>query len=106
MRRNSVSGAPEMKKRGASGKHTRALADEIMMTIPTLALYLHCHKSTIYRLLKKKQIPAFKIGAVWRFLLSDIDEWLAGRRVTIPPVTRGSAARAARRKRGPKPKLS
>jgi hypothetical protein len=39
MRRNSVSGAPQMKKRGAPGKHSRALANEIMMTIPTLTLY-------------------------------------------------------------------
>ena len=80
-------GAPKMKRISAPGKHTRALADEIMMTIPTLALCLHCHKSTIY--IKKKQIPAFKIGTVWRFFLSDIDEWLAGRRVTIPPVPHG-----------------
>jgi excisionase family DNA binding protein len=53
-----------MKKRGAPAKHTRALADEIMVTIPTFALHLQCHKSTLYRLLKKKQIPAFKIGTV------------------------------------------
>jgi len=41
-----------------------------------LARYLRCHPSTIYRLLKRGQIPAFKIGSDWRFQKSVIDRWL------------------------------
>jgi excisionase family DNA binding protein len=75
-----------MKKISAPAKPTPALADEIM-TVPTLALYLRCSQATIYRLVKERKIPAFKLGTDWRFFLSDIDEWIAGRRVIIPPVT-------------------
>ncbi len=60
-----------------AAKTAAASADEIM-TVSGIALYLHCHTSTVYRLLKKKQIPAFKIGSDWRFFRPAIDEWIAG----------------------------
>ncbi len=49
-------------------------SDEIM-TVANLAQYLHCHQSTIYRLLKDEKLPAFKIGGGWRFQRSAIDQW-------------------------------
>jgi excisionase family DNA binding protein len=42
-----------------------------------VAMYLRVHVSTIARLLKRQEIPAFKIGSDWRFKKSSIDEWLA-----------------------------
>jgi excisionase family DNA binding protein len=33
------------------------------------------HRSTIYRLLKKGQLPGFKIGSDWRFNVEAIDQW-------------------------------
>ena len=50
-------------------------ANEIW-TVSMLARYLRCHPSTIYRLLKRGQIPAFKIGSDWRFQKSVIERWL------------------------------
>jgi excisionase family DNA binding protein len=40
------------------------------------ARYLRCHPGTVYRLLKLRQIPAFKIGGDWRFQKSAIERWL------------------------------
>jgi excisionase family DNA binding protein len=45
------------------------------MTLEEVAEYLRVHPSTIYRLLKKQQIPAFKVGSDWRFNLASIDRW-------------------------------
>lgn len=50
-------------------------ADEIL-TVSMVARYLRCHPGTIYRLLKLRQIPAFKIGGDWRFQKSVIERWL------------------------------
>jgi len=50
-------------------------ADEIL-TVPMLARYLRCHPGTVYRLLKLRQIPAFKLGGGWRFQKSAIERWL------------------------------
>ncbi|HVA40211.1 MAG TPA: helix-turn-helix domain-containing protein [Candidatus Binataceae bacterium] len=46
-----------------------------VLTLEEVASYLRVHPSTIYRLLKKKQLPAFKVGSDWRFNLESIDKW-------------------------------
>jgi excisionase family DNA binding protein len=46
-----------------------------ILTLENVADYLRVHPSTIYRLLKKKQLPAFKVGRDWRFNLESIDRW-------------------------------
>ena len=33
-----------------------------------VAQYLHCHYSTIYRLVEHRQLPGFRLGGNWRFL--------------------------------------
>jgi excisionase family DNA binding protein len=50
--------------------------DDQILTVPMLAEYLLCHPSTIYRLLKNKRIPGFRVGSDWRFRRSAIDQWL------------------------------
>jgi excisionase family DNA binding protein len=47
-----------------------------VLTLDELAQYLRVHRSTIYRLLRKNQLPAFKIGSDWRFNLDSVDKWI------------------------------
>jgi excisionase family DNA binding protein len=44
-----------------------------VMTVGELSAYLHVHRSTIYRLVKRHEIPAFRIGSDWRFNIEAID---------------------------------
>jgi excisionase family DNA binding protein len=46
-----------------------------VLTVGDLSEYLRVHRSTIYRLLKKGQLPGFKIGSDWRFNTEVIDQW-------------------------------
>jgi excisionase family DNA binding protein len=46
-----------------------------VMTLRELSAYLHVHPTTIYRLLKRHEIPAFHIGSDWRFNIEAIDRW-------------------------------
>ncbi|MBF6567902.1 MAG: helix-turn-helix domain-containing protein [Candidatus Binataceae bacterium] len=46
-----------------------------VLTVNELADYLRVHRSTIYRLLKKGELPGFKIGSDWRFNIEAIDAW-------------------------------
>lgn len=62
-------------------KPSKDSGDQIL-TVPMLAEYLLCHPSTIYRLLKNKRIPGFRVGSDWRFRRSAIDQWL--NKATIP----------------------
>ena len=50
-----------------------------IMTPKEAAKYLGFHLVTIYRLLKKQQIPATKIGGQWRFKKDVLDAWLVQR---------------------------
>lgn len=47
-----------------------------ILTVRMVSDYLHCHPSTIYRLIKHRAIPAFKIGADWRFHRAALERWL------------------------------
>ena len=58
----------------------RSLSDiSPVLTVRDLSDYLRVHPSTIYRLLKTRQLPAFKVGGDWRFNIEDIDRWRAER---------------------------
>lgn len=46
-----------------------------MMTVAELAHYLHIHPSTVYRLVKRGKLPAFRVGSDWRFSRAAIDRW-------------------------------
>ena len=50
-----------------------------IMTPKEAAKYLGFHLVTIYRLLKKQEIPATKIGGQWRFKKDVLDAWLLER---------------------------
>lgn len=46
-----------------------------VMTLREVSAYLQVHPSTIYRMLKHNQIPAFHVGSDWRFNIETIDNW-------------------------------
>ena len=50
-----------------------------IMTPKEAAKYLGFHLVTVYRLLKKREIPATKIGGQWRFKKDVLDAWLTSR---------------------------
>src|SRR5262245_48496370 len=50
-----------------------------VLTAGEVASYLRVSLSTIYRLLKGGDLPAFKIGSDWRFNRVHIEEWLKSR---------------------------
>jgi excisionase family DNA binding protein len=56
-------------------KHRRDSNNEILTT-RMVADYLHCHLSTVYRLVKQGKIPHFKLGGDLRFEKAAIDEWI------------------------------
>jgi len=47
----------------------------------TAAAYLGCTPDTLRVWTSKRRVPFVKVGRLTRFLKSDLDEWLAARRV-------------------------
>ena len=50
------------------------------MTVKEVGEYLRLAPITIYRLAERKALPGFKAGSKWRFIKSEVDQWLRGRR--------------------------
>lgn len=53
---------------------------DIWMTLEEVAQYLKVSKDSIYRLAQRGEIPASKLGTLWRFKKEEIDEWMKSRR--------------------------
>jgi excisionase family DNA binding protein len=56
-----------------------------VMTLQETADYLRVTRSTIQQLLKRKQIPAFRIGRHWRFNTKEIETWCSSRALKKDP---------------------
>ena len=75
-----------------------------LMSLPEVASYLGMAERTIYMWAQNGKLPAFKLGASWRFRKSEIDAWLETQRtgpemkekplveVSETPLTRGEIA--------------
>jgi excisionase family DNA binding protein len=61
--------------RKAQAKTPRDTSLSQLMTVREVCAYLRVSRATMYRLLKGKQIPAFRLGSDWRFSIEQIDRW-------------------------------
>jgi excisionase family DNA binding protein len=48
-----------------------------ILTVKEVADYLKVNERTIYRLATNGELPAFRVGASWRFRLNEIDKWIS-----------------------------
>jgi excisionase family DNA binding protein len=45
-------------------------------TVEEICDYLKIPRSTLYKLIRDKKIPAFRVGRHWRFQKDKIEEWV------------------------------
>jgi excisionase family DNA binding protein len=108
-----------MKKRGGvrkgggrprGSKNLKSAADvedREVMTLQDVADYLHCHYTSAHRLARRGDIPSFRLGGLggsWRFLKSEIDQWIAkggGRQPSEEPAVKPEGGA---HKRKPRPR--
>jgi len=56
---------------------------ERWLSVDEIAAHLGVNPDTIYKWITRKSMPAHKLGRLWKFLASEVDEW----------VKRGSAGK-------------
>ena len=70
---------------------------EEILTLQEVANYLKVDEKTVYRMVKSKQLPAFKVRNQWRFKKEDMDKWIesnnisANGKIEIPIVGKVAA---------------
>lgn len=80
-------------KRARGEAMRRSLSDiSPVLTVRDLSNYLRVHPSTVYRLLKTGQLPAFKVGRDWRFNIEAIHHWRVEREKNLGMPATGFTA--------------
>ena len=46
------------------------------VSVEEVARHLGVAKATVYRWVEKKALPAHRVGRLWKFQLSEVDEWV------------------------------
>ena len=59
-----------------------------VLTVKEVSNYLRVHPSTVYKLSKNEELPAFRIGVSWRYNIEDIDRWRMEQSAVRLQVTR------------------
>lgn len=49
---------------------------ERWLSVEEISSHLGVSKETIYRWLEKKKMPAHRVGRLWKFKASEVDEWI------------------------------
>jgi len=53
-----------------------AMVDTAVLTVKEVAALLRVDEKTVYRLVKKRDLPGFKVAGAWRFKRVDIESWI------------------------------
>ena len=67
---NELSGGTEM---------TAQLQNENWISLAEAAVYIGVSKDTIRNWIKNSQMPAHKVGRLWKFKKSEIDTWISAK---------------------------
>jgi excisionase family DNA binding protein len=55
-----------------------ASTTEPWVTVEDVAAHLGVAKDSVYRWIEVRRMPAHDIGKLWRFKLSEVEEWVCG----------------------------
>lgn len=47
------------------------------LSLDDIATYLHVSKDTVRNWIKKNNMPGHKVGHLWRFKKSEVDNWIS-----------------------------
>lgn len=51
-------------------------------SVEDVAKHLGIARDTVYRWIESKALPAHRIGRLWKFKLSEVDEWVRSGKAT------------------------
>jgi excisionase family DNA binding protein len=67
---------PTLNDYGCLSLSVTTMSTEPWVTAEQVSLHLGVAKDTVYRWRERKALPAHKIGRLWKFQLSEVDEWV------------------------------
>ena len=58
------------------GRENLVLMKERWLSVREIAAHLGVNRDTIYKWIERKKMPAHKVGRLWKFLGSEVDQWV------------------------------
>ena len=58
------------------------------LSVDEIANYLGIKRDTVYKWIERKNMPAHKVGSLWKFRKEEIDEWVRSGQAADSPETR------------------
>ena len=46
------------------------------LSVSEICTYLGIKRDTVYKWISKKDLPAHRVGKLWKFKVSEVDEWV------------------------------
>ena len=56
------------------------MVEDRWLSVDEIALYLGVKRDTVYKWIDRKQMPAHKVGRLWKFRLREVDVWVTSGR--------------------------
>lgn len=56
------------------------MTDARWLSVDEIAMHLGVKRDTIYKWITRKQLPAHKVGRLWKFRRHEVDEWVTSGR--------------------------
>lgn len=56
------------------------MIDDRWLSVDEIAVYLGVKRDTVYKWIERKSMPAHKVGRLWKFRRSEVDEWVTSGR--------------------------
>lgn len=57
---------------------------EPWVSLEEIAQHLAVSQDTVHRWMRSRGLPAHKVGRIWRFKVSEVDEWIRGGNAGAP----------------------
>jgi len=51
-------------------------SEDRWLSVEEIAVHLGISKETVYRWLERRKIPAHRMGKLWKFQASEVDQWV------------------------------
>ena len=52
------------------------MMDDRWLSVEEIAAYLGVNRDTVYKWVERKQLPAHKMGRLWKFKREEVDAWV------------------------------
>ena len=59
------------------------MTEDRWLSVVEIAEYLGVRRETVYKWLERKDMPAHKVGRLWKFKRDEVDQWVRGGKATM-----------------------